>query len=197
MALTPPQLSLHWREFAAAKRACLAAGHPMPDRHELYVKAGVLAGPARAKSLTKFNNGDLDKVLAAFRALSRPSDLEPQLNADRQVRIRLEYSIRDLASQITQHPVHLADPYWQAVYRDKFWGGGLNPSNPGQPPELALLSVPQLIQLRDTLEARLASKRRKDRPTSPARQTSPIPADRSELDPVTPFQSNSPEAALS
>lgn len=161
MPLNQAQLSLHWREFAAAKRACLVAGHPEPDRKALYVQAGVVDKLGQAKSLTKFNNGDLDKVLAVFRAIGQPANFDAQVEATEQPRIRLEYSIRELASQITERPVHLADAYWEAVYRDKFWHGGLNPHNPGQPPDLKLLSVPQLTQLRDTLEARLASKRRK------------------------------------
>lgn len=146
MPLNQKQLDLHWREFAAAKRACAAAGHPEPDRHALYVQA-----LGRDKSLTKFNNGDLDKVLAVFRALSRPADFDAQVKLAKMERTRLEYSIRDLASQITGAPVHYADIYWEAIYRDKFWGGGLNPDNPGQSPELSLLTVPQLTQLRDTL----------------------------------------------
>jgi hypothetical protein len=157
MPLSSLQLALHWREFAAAKRACAAAGHPEPDRHALYTQA-----LGKDKSLTKFNNGDLDKVLAVFRALSQPANFDAQVDATQQPRIRLEHSIRELASQITGNPVHIADSYWQAVYRDKFWHGGLCPDNPGQPPELALLSVPQLTQLRDTLDRRLASKRRKE-----------------------------------
>lgn len=189
MALNQKQIDLHWREFAAAKRACAAAGHPEPDRHTLYIQAGVVenggAGvPAsRAKSLTKFNNGDLDKVLAAFRAISQPANFNAQVAATEQPRVRLEYSIRELASQITERPVHIADAYWQAVFRDMFWGGGLNPENPGQPPDLALLTVQELEWLRNRLQEILEgrpsrrSQSSQTSPTSPTRQTNLIPAD--------------------
>lgn len=168
MALNEKQISLHWREFAAAKSASLAAGHPEPDRKALYIQAGVVVGTTStssnpvAKSLTKFNNGDLDKVLAVFRALSQPANLDAQVEATEQPRVRLEYSIRELASQITDRPVHVADNYWRAVASDKF--GLRYPANSAvrvEFSELSDLSIPQLEQLRNTLENRLASKKKK------------------------------------
>jgi hypothetical protein len=179
MPLNQKQLDLHWREFAAAKRACAAAGHSEPDRHALYVQA-----LGKDKSLTKFNNGDLDKVLAVFRALSRPSDFDGQVELANMDRTRLEYSIRDLASQITVRPVHLADAYWQAIARDKF--GLRYPANSAvrvEFSELSDLSIEQLTQLRNTLEVRLASKKKKERETAQSDRSAP--SDQSDLLPIS------------
>jgi hypothetical protein len=79
-----------------------------------------------------------------------------QLYADGNTRRVLEYKIRELASQITGKPVHLADAYWRAIAYDKF---GLHyPANSAvrvEFSELADLSIQQLTQLRNTLADRL------------------------------------------
>jgi hypothetical protein len=85
--VTAKQSSLYWREWAAARRAAIAAGHTI-DRHECHTRA--LGKPKSSKLLT---NADLDKVLAIFRSYTRPADLRPQLRQLRMPRIRLEHKI--------------------------------------------------------------------------------------------------------
>jgi hypothetical protein len=130
--MTPLQNRLYWREWGWVSRTCKHAGHPVPDRHELHVKA-----IGFDKSHLDFSNEDLDQVLAEFRAITRPDDLAGQLRQQDQPRIRLLYSIRRLAP----------DPYARAIARGKFGT-----------PDLDSLDLPQLRQLRITLTARARSK---------------------------------------
>jgi hypothetical protein len=131
--MTALQNSLYFREWGRVTRTCKQAGHPVPDRHELHVKA-----LGFDKSHLDFSNEDLDQVLAEFRAISRPEDLSGQLRQQEQPRIRLLYSISHLAPEA----------YWRKIARDKF--GGVD--------DLDALSLDQLRQLRITLAARTRSK---------------------------------------
>ncbi len=94
----------------------------------------------RDKSHLDFTNEDFDRVLAEFRAVSRPDDLAAQLRQHAQPRTRLLYTIMRLAPE----------PYWQAVARDKF--GTTDLDN---------LDLEQLRQLRITLAARARSRERR------------------------------------
>ena len=63
--MTASQNRLYFREWGSVRAACKAHGWPVPDRHELHVRA-----LGFDKSHLDFNNEDLDKVLAEFRKLS-------------------------------------------------------------------------------------------------------------------------------
>jgi len=95
------QNALYWREWSAAKRALMPGREPFTKaeeearRHELHVQA-----LGDDKSHLDFNNDDFDHVLAAFRALSRPGDLNAQLHAIGGQRKRLLFVIRSLAKSI-------------------------------------------------------------------------------------------------
>ena len=71
--MTPKQNSLYWREWGAVVRHCKAANLPVPDRHDLH-----LAALGADMSHLAFSNEDFDRVLAQFRAQSRPADLGAQ-----------------------------------------------------------------------------------------------------------------------
>lgn len=128
--MTAKQNSLYWREWAAVKRA-----EPKADRHALHQRA--LGTPA---SHVDFSNDDFDLVLAEFRAVSRPADLDAQVRQIRMPKERLMYSI-----------VQLAVPAYAAkVAHDKF---GIT--------DLDRLDVAQLQQLRITLIERSRAAKRK------------------------------------
>ena len=126
--MTPAQNALYFREWGRVRSVCKQQGFPIPDRHDLHVKALGLD-----KSHLDFTNADFDRVLAEFRAISQPDNLAAQLRQQDMPRRRLLYSIRRLA----------AEPYWRAIAQDKF--GTADESR---------LDLDQLIQLRITLAAR-------------------------------------------
>ena len=133
--MTALQNSLYFREWGRVRAACKQQGFPVPDRHSLHVKALGLD-----KSHLDFTNNDFDLVLAEFRALSQPDNLDAQLRQQDMPRRRLLYSIMHLA----------AEPYWRAIARDKF----------GTADETRL-DLAQLTQLRIPLAVRSRSRSRR------------------------------------
>ena len=133
--MTALQNRLYFREWGRVRAACKQQGFPIPDRHGLHVKALGLD-----KSHLDFTNDDLDQVLAEFRALSQPDNLDAQLLQQDMPRRRLLYSIRRLAPE----------PYWRSIAQDKF----------GTADETRLDLV-QLRQLLITLAARARSRSRR------------------------------------
>jgi hypothetical protein len=133
--MTTLQNRLYFREWGRVRAACKQEGFPIPDRHDLHVKALGLD-----KSHLDFTNEDLDQVLAEFRAISQPDNLAAQLRQQDQPRCRLLYSICRMAPE----------PYWRAIARDKF----------GTADETRL-DLEQLRQLLITLSARARSCQRR------------------------------------
>jgi hypothetical protein len=133
--MTALQNRLYFREWGKVRATCKQHGFPIPDRHDLHVKALGLD-----LSHLEFSNEDLDLVLAEFRAHSQPDNLAAQLRQQDQPRLRLLYSIRRLADE----------PYWRAIARDKF----------GTADE-ARLDLDQLRQLRIPPAARARSRERR------------------------------------
>lgn len=129
--MTERQQKWYWREWAAVKRACEAAYHPVPDRHDLHRQA-----LGEDKSSKEFTNDDLDDVIAEFKAYSEPANLQEQLRLQNGRRLRRIYRIKKLAPEA----------YWLAIAKDKFGHGRLHD-----------LDLDQLTQLRNTLCARNAS----------------------------------------
>lgn len=84
--MSPKQTQLYWREWAAVRRA-----DPQANRQALTVRA-----LGRAGSSKEFSNADLDKVLAVFRAVSRPADVDGQLRQQGQARARREHRIDEV-----------------------------------------------------------------------------------------------------
>jgi len=83
--MTPPQTLLYWREWAAVRRA-----KPDADRDHLTITA-----LGSRKSSKAFNNSDLDRVLAVFRSISQPGNLNSQMRQIAQPRERLLYTIAE------------------------------------------------------------------------------------------------------
>jgi hypothetical protein len=134
--MTPSQNRLYFREWGRVRAACKSQGLPIPDRHDLHVKALGLE-----KSHLNFTDKEFDQVLAEFRAISLPDDLAAQLRQQDMPRRRLLYSIGRLADE----------PYWRAIARDKF----------GTSDEAAL-NLEQLQQLLITLKARARSRSQRE-----------------------------------
>jgi hypothetical protein len=109
--MTPAQTKLYWKSWSAAKKA----GHLADaDRARLTLEA--LGYEASSKSLT---NAEFDKVLAAFRAISAPYSLKPQLRAQEQPNTRRLHKIANLLKCLglfVAEPV----PYASAILRDRF-----------------------------------------------------------------------------
>ena len=127
--MTTKQNSLYWGEWGAMVRYCKANNLPAPDRHALHA-----AALGADRSHLSFTNEDFDRVLAEFRAHSRPADVSAQLRQLAMPRIRLKYAINALAP---------ASEYWGKIARDRFGTDDLD-----------ALSIEQLTQLRTTLANR-------------------------------------------
>jgi hypothetical protein len=136
--MTPKQNSLYWREWGAVVRHCKASGLTAPDRHALHA-----AALGANRSHLAFTNEDFDKVLAEFRAHSRPADVSAQLRQLAMPRVRLKYAVNALAP---------GAEYWGKIARDRFGTDDLD-----------ALSIEQLTQLRNTLADRRRAHRRRDR----------------------------------
>lgn len=163
MLLTKPQQLRFWREWSVA---CKVQGWTAVqswtnaqidnERHALLERAGF-------ESLTKVDHmSGFDRVLAELTALSRPADINPQLDAQNQPRKRLIYAIKTLAKQFSMSV--LSDgrsAYVAAITLDR-WGTT----------DLDKLSLPQLEQLRNTLAARASAHRAKERNLQTADTTS-------------------------
>lgn len=100
--MTKKQTFLYWREWSAVREV-----QPEADRHALHV-----AALGRDKSHKDFTNQDFDKVLAGFRAISRPADLDAQLRQADQSRRRIITSIRELERELGE-----AEGYAEAIAR--------------------------------------------------------------------------------
>lgn len=163
--MTSAQTKLYWREWSAAKKAGALAD---PDRYELHEEA-----LGEHKSSKDFTNDDLDKVLAAFRAISKPTDLNAQIHAQQQPRERLLYGISAAAP--------LA--YIERVMEDRF-----------AHTDLDRLSLDELKQLLMTLKSRARTRARKA-PTgrNPSAQGNALGhTDHNRLSPVGATQTDEP-----
>jgi hypothetical protein len=110
--VTPKQTQLYWREWSAAKKAGALTDQ---DRYALMEEALGL-DDVSSKNLT---NEQLDKVLAAFRAISRPSSLNTQLRQIEQPRTRLLHKIThqlQLLTLFVEHPCN----YAKSILKDRF-----------------------------------------------------------------------------
>ena len=152
MILSKPQQQRFWREWSAACRAqgwtaanTWTSAQIETERHALLSRAGF-------DSLTQVDKlAGFDRLLAELAALTHPADIEPQLREQAMPLTRLKFACRTLAGQIVRHSPVLgnSDAYIRSIALDKF--GSV---------DLDALSEAQLIQLRNTLSARLSAKRR-------------------------------------
>jgi hypothetical protein len=159
--MTRKQDFLYWREWQAVRELYTSLNLPAPDRHALHQ-----AALGADKSHKDFSNADLDKVLAHFRSLSDPANVQAQLRQIDQPKTRLKYAINLLSSQLADRgrsPSAAAPPpggpstlnpqpstgYAERIAADRFGTSDLDS-----------LTELQLTQLRNTLADRLVINRR-------------------------------------
>lgn len=115
--MTPKQTALYWREWAAVRKASGLAGTPVPDRHELHRRAF----NGQDKSSKDFNTTtDLDAVIAVFRSISDPSNLNAQLRPVRQAEQRAVHARMNHVALLQALGIEHADAYLAAILRDRF-----------------------------------------------------------------------------
>jgi hypothetical protein len=145
MLLTRPQTIRFWHEWSAIVR--LHAWGPVEaeiQRYALLKRAGF-------DSLTQVDKlAGYDSVLAELAAISKPNDLEAQMREANMPRTRLLFAVGKLSTNLSPPNHHLA--YACTIARDKFGT-----------PDLESLADAQLLDLRNTLAARLSAHRRKSR----------------------------------
>jgi hypothetical protein len=165
MLLTKPQQQRFWREWSAVKRSLLAQSWTdaqiETERHALLERAGF-------DSLTQVDHlAGFDRVLSELALLTQPSNLEPQLRESQMPRTRLVFAINALAKKITPSLLgHGQSVYLATILADR-WGHT----------DLDRLSLADLTQLRNTLAARLSSKRRRSSTSSPTLSPTLSPAE--------------------
>lgn len=163
--MTKAQLNLYRREWSAARKAGRLVE---ADRHRLHVEA-----LGQDKSSLLLSNSEFDQMLAAFRAISQPTNLNAQLAQLDQPRTRLLHRIRDqfaCLALFVQHPCN----YVAAILRDRFHVEQLEElradaytrpraqaSEAG--PKGAPITDSDLEQIRNTLARCLSALRRKGR----------------------------------
>lgn len=83
--MTPAQNMLYFREWGRVRDVLKAKGLSCGDveRHKLHQKA-----LGERKSSKEFTNADLDKVLAAMKAITEPGNLTAQMRAMEQPQLR-------------------------------------------------------------------------------------------------------------
>ena len=112
--MTKAQTMLYFREWAAVRAACRAAALPEPDRHELHRRA-----LGEDKSSKLFTNADFDRVLAEFRAISRPASVDAQIRQQTQPTARRNHKLEDTLACLA---LYVPDPiaYAREIIRDMF-----------------------------------------------------------------------------
>lgn len=148
------QNSLYWKEWAKARAALLGTGLSRTEadaaRHELHE-----AALGTDKSHTDFSNHDLDRVLGKFRAVSKPDDLNAQLQA---INGPLNRLINGIAALDRANPGYLPkileDCAYSSDWRD-------------------LKDVKELTKLRSTLARRIERKKSNKEAAEPERSEDP------------------------
>ncbi len=136
--INPQQKALYWREWAACKDVLRRGGmSPAEAEEHRHVLHGNALG--EDKSSKDFSDRDLDLVLGAFRAVSRPDDLGAQLKAQDGPRRRLLEGIRRLA----QGNEAYIDEVMVDIYPSRDW---------------RRLDDTELMKLRATLARRIGEK---------------------------------------
>jgi hypothetical protein len=138
--MTQKQKDLYFVEWTRAKKA---GQLKESDRHALHIQA-----LGEDKSSKDFSNADLDKVLGAFRAISRPTSLNSQIRQIEQPQTRFHKRINDQLKCLGLF-VHEPDAYLRTILLDRF-----------HVEQISDLDLPNLKNLRNTLGDRIARFRR-------------------------------------
>lgn len=104
--MSPKQTQLYWRDWSACRKALVASGLPPQeaDAMRTHLTTQALGKSVSSKALT---NRQLDRVLAAFRAISRPTDDAAQLHAADQDLIRTRAKLQALTDDAGLTPAYV------------------------------------------------------------------------------------------
>lgn len=158
MKLSRHQQSRFWREWSAAcqrmgwlKELGVSEGDIENQRYALLERAGF-------DSLTKVDHlAGYDRVLAELSALNHPDSIDAQLRQERMPRTRLIYAINTLCREFSiVAGYEVLHPYAEHIMQDR-WGH----TDPDR------LSLPELEQLRNTIQARVTAHKARQRETNP------------------------------
>jgi len=148
--LTALQAALYWREWGAVRTALRARGYSPAEadcmRGELHLQA--LGEEVSSKDLT---NTDFDKVLGAFRAVSRPDDLGAQMAAEDAPKRRMIYGIERLETEAGREGY--AASLCEDIYGHRDW---------------RRLDGEELVKLRATLARRIERREAEPEPAADA-----------------------------
>lgn len=109
--MTKAQEKLYWREWGAVRKA-----DPQADRHAIQKRA---LGVDYHVPHKEYSNRQFDAVLAAFRAISRPASIEPQLRAQAQPGHRQQHRIYEIQRCLALYVEDVAG-YIAKVAADRF-----------------------------------------------------------------------------
>lgn len=109
--MTKAQEKLYWREWGAVRKA-----DPQADRHQIQKQA---LGVDYHVPHKEYSNRQFDVVLAAFRAISRPASIEPQLRAQAQPAHRQQHRIHEIQKCLALYVEDVAG-YIATVAEDRF-----------------------------------------------------------------------------
>lgn len=110
--MTPKQTRIYWAAWGAVRKA-----DPSADRHELHRRAF----NGQDKSSKDFNTTtDLDAVLAVFRSISEPANLNAQLRPFHQAEKRVTHGRMNHVALLKALGIDHADAYLGAILRDRF-----------------------------------------------------------------------------
>ena len=105
--MTRKQIYLYWTEWRGVKKVLAQKMYMEPKeaegyRHTLHVKA-----LGYDKSSKEFTNAEFDKILATFRAYTRPADLDGQLRQLEQPKIRAAHALQRLVTRLNLTPEYV------------------------------------------------------------------------------------------
>ena len=151
--MTAAQTMLYFREWGRVRDVRKSAGLPCGDieRHTLHKRAlGV------AKSSKDFTNADLDKVLAAMRAITQPGDLTAQLRALDQPELRIHEAHKACLALLTDLGIGAGEDMTRAEWlRQSYLDGIVSRITRGQKLNYSTLSDREANHILHTLQRRL------------------------------------------
>lgn len=147
--MTDAQTRLYWREWSLAREWYRSHGKGTSQademRHTIHARA-----LGREKSSKDFTNPDLDKVLAAFRAVHDGGNLEAQLRAEDQPVLRTQAliaNVREVAKGCVDRE-GMEDAYLNGLTKKVFQVNTYKELREGQLSQLRGILFQRLAQIR-------------------------------------------------
>jgi hypothetical protein len=110
--MTPKQTKVYWAAWGAVRKA-----DPSADRHELHRRAF----NGQNKSSKDFNTTtDFDAIMAIFRSISDPANLNAQLRPYRQAEQRITHGRMNHIALLQALGIEHAENYLSAILKNRF-----------------------------------------------------------------------------